>query len=115
MNSALRQTWEMYTATWKMTDKHARLAAFSESLADNAVYTDPQVQATSWDALIDYMEKFHLQVPGGHFVTTSFSAHHDKSIANWDMRTHDNVTIGSGVSYGEYDARGKLVSMNGFF
>lgn len=31
------------------------------------------------------------------------------------MKTHDNVTIGSGISYGEYDRQGKLVSMNGFF
>ncbi len=115
MNTAFKDTWEKYTSTWKMTNKADRLAMFSEVLADDAVYTDPLVQACSWDELIDYMENFHQQVPGGHFVTTYFLSHHQKSIANWEMRTQENVTIGTGISYGEYDDRGKLVSMNGFF
>jgi acyl-coenzyme A thioesterase PaaI-like protein len=115
MNAALQNTWEKYTSTWKMTDRAGRLAAFAEVLAERAVYTDPLVQAGSWDELIAYMEDFHRQVPGGHFVTTGFAAHHGKSIANWDMKTGDGVTIGNGVSYGEYDVDGKLLSMNGFF
>lgn len=115
MTTGLQATWEKYTSTWRMTDKAARLAVFSEVLADSAVYTDPLVRAASWNELIDYMEDFHRQVPGGHFVTTNFSYHHQKSIANWEMKTEDNVTIGSGISYGEYDGEGKLVSMNGFF
>ncbi len=115
MNADCKVTWEKYTSTWKMTNKADRLAMFSEVLADTAIYTDPLVQATSWDELIDYMENFHQQIPGGHFVTTYFLSHHQKSIANWEMRTQENVTIGSGISYGEYDDQGKLVSMNGFF
>ncbi len=111
----LQATWEKYTATWKMHAQADRLAAFAEVLAADAVYTDPLVQARSWPALIAYMENFHQQVPGGHFVTTKFAAHHQRSIANWDLKTQDNVTVGSGISYGEYDDDGKLVSMNGFF
>ena len=115
MNATLQQTWERYAATWKMTDRAARLAVFAEVLAEGAVYTDPLVQASSWDELIAYMENFHQQVPGGHFVTTGFASHHQKSLAQWDMKTGAGATIGNGVSYGEYDAQGKLLSMNGFF
>jgi hypothetical protein len=115
MNADLEKTWEKYTSTWKMTDRAERLAMFSEVLADNVVYTDPLVQAKSWDELINCMEKFHQQIPGGHFVTTYFLSHHQKSIANWEMKTQENTTIGTGISYGEYDDQGKLVSMNGFF
>lgn len=115
MQTDCKTTWEKYTSTWKMTDKAARLAMFSEVLANHAVYTDPLVQATTWEELIAYMENFHQQVPGGHFVTTSFLSHHQKSIANWEMKTGENVTVGTGTSYGEYDDQGRLVSMNGFF
>jgi hypothetical protein len=115
MNTDCKETWEKYTSTWKMTNKTERLAMFAEVLADDAIYTDPLVQTTSWDDLIGYMENFHRQIPGGHFVTTSFLAHHDKSIAHWEMKTGENATVGTGTSYGEYDAQGKLVSMNGFF
>jgi hypothetical protein len=115
MNTDLEKAWEKYTSTWKMTNRADRLAAFSEVLADNAVYTDPLVQATSWDELINYMENLHQQIPGAHFVTTYFMSHHQKSIANWEMKTQENVMIGTGISYGEYNDHGKLVSMNGFF
>jgi hypothetical protein len=115
MQTDFKNTWEKYVSTWKMTDKTDRQAMFSEVLAENAVYTDPLVQTKSWDDLIAYMENFHQQVPGGYFVTTSFLAHHQKSIANWETRTGENATIGTGISYGEYDDQGKLVSMNGFF
>jgi hypothetical protein len=115
MNTDFKETWEKYTSTWRMTNKADRLEMFSEVLVDNAVYTDPLVQAKSWDELIGYMENFQQQVPGGHFVTTSFLAHHQKSIANWEMKTGENITVGTGTSYGEYDGQGKLISINGFF
>ncbi len=115
MNADLEKTWEKYTSAWKMTSKAERLAMFSEVLADNAVYTDPLVQAASWDELINYMENLHQQIPGAHFVTTCFMSHHQKSIANWKMKTQENITVGTGISYGEYDDQGRLVSMNGFF
>lgn len=115
MTTDLKQTWEKYTSTWKMTTTADRLAMFAEVLSERAVYCDPLVQATSWDALISYMENFHQQIPGGHFVTTNFLSHHQKSIANWEMKTQDNITVGTGTSFGEYDDQGKLVAMSGFF
>src|SRR5258708_22587566 len=109
MNARFKETWEKYTSTWKMTSKADRLAIFSEVLADNAVYMDPLVEAKSWDELIDYMENFHQQVPGGHFVITCFLSHHQKSSANWEMKTRENVTIGTRISYCEYNDQGKLI------
>lgn len=115
MDKNFKTTWEKYTTTWKITDKAERLAIFSEVLTDKAIYTDPIAQTKSWDELISYMENFHQQVPGGHFVTTYFLSHHQKSIAKWEMKNHADITIGNGISYGEYDEHGKLLSMNGFF
>jgi hypothetical protein len=110
-----KNTWEKYTACWGMQEDAARVAAFSEVLAEHAVYTDPHVQTSSWSALITYMENFQSQLPGGYFVTSDFQTHHDKSIAHWEMKTADGITIGIGCSYGEYNEQGKLFSINGFF
>lgn len=68
-----------------------------------------------WDGLLQYMVDFHRQVPGGHFVTEQFIAHHSKSVARWTMRNGLGAVIGDGVSYGEYDDEGRLTSMTGFF
>jgi hypothetical protein len=61
------------------------------------------------------MLDFHRQIPGGHFVTTWFLAHHQCSIAKWEMRNGENIVIGEGISYGTYNDEQKLLSMTGFF
>ncbi len=61
------------------------------------------------------MRAFHQQVPGGHFVTSYFLAHHDASIAKWNMVNAEGATIGEGVSYGQYNEQGALIAMTGFF
>lgn len=115
MNRNPREVWDQYTRAWQLPDRAARLALLSESLAENAIYSDPLTQTHSWDDLIGYMESLQQQVPGAHFVVTHFLAHHQKSLASWEMRTGENITVGTGTSYGEYNAQGKLTSMNGFF
>ena len=42
-------------------------------------------------------------------------AHNDKSIAKWDMCDGDGKVLMEGISYGEYNESGKLVSMTGFY
>jgi len=111
----LQETWETYTSSWQATTEDAKRALCEKSLSRDCVYTDPLTQARGLAELITYMLEFHQQIPGGHFVTTEFMAHHDRSIAKWEMRDGNDTVIGDGVSYGEYDRHGKLVSMNGFF
>lgn len=115
MDSDRQSTWETYAAAWKETSPQAKEAALLKSVARICVYKDPTTTAHGHDALIAYMLDFHQQVPGGHFVTTWFLAHHDVSIAKWNMVGVDGVVIGEGVSYGQYNEQGELVAMTGFF
>lgn len=110
-----RTTWETYASAWRATTREARRAALAVSVDGACVYRDPLSVAEGHDALIDCMEQFHQSVPGGHFETTYFLAHHARSIARWNMRASDGALLGEGISYGEYDARGRLVAMTGFF
>ncbi len=115
MSNNYQQTWETYVAAWKAETENEKRALFGKSLASNCQYQDPLMTATGWDELVAYMQSFHQQIPGGHFVTKTFSCHNNKSIATWEMRNGDDVMLGDGISYGEYNEQGILVAMTGFF
>lgn len=110
-----KNIWETYSSAWKAETAEQKLALLASSVSADATYTDPTGVRNGYDELIAYMLEFHTQVPGGHFVLTYFLAHHDKSIAKWDMCTGDGTKVGDGVSYGAYNANGKLSAMTGFF
>jgi SnoaL-like domain len=110
-----RTTWETYASAWREKSAEAKRAALSASVDPACVYRDPLARADGHDALVEYMSKFHEQVPGGCFETMYFLAHHDRSIAKWNVRDGRDAIVGEGVSYGEYDGRGRLVAMTGFF
>ncbi len=78
-----RATWEKYVSAWKESAGDAKRAALATSVAPGCTYRDPIAEAEGHDALVDYMLQFHKQVPGGHFETTYFLAHHQRSITRW--------------------------------
>lgn len=113
--SEQQEIWETYASAWKAETAEEKKARFVEALAPECVYTDPLHQAHGWDELTAYMLDFHQQVPGGHFVTRWFSAHHGRSVARWDMVAGDGTVLGEGISYGTYGNDGKLTAMTGFW
>ena len=110
-----RQIWERYASSWKATTPDQKRALFNGSLRPDCVYTDPLVQSHGYDELIAYMTAFHQQIPGGHFVTTQFQEHHDRSIASWNMVDSDGNIVGDGISYAEYSDDGRVRAINGFY
>jgi hypothetical protein len=115
MSHNFEQTWDTYTSSWMADSDAEKRKLFEKSLDIACQYSDPLIKANGWDELIKYMQDFHRQIPGGYFVTKYFLAHSNKSIAKWEMRNGDHVVLGDGISYGEYNDNGKLISMTGFF
>ena len=115
MNKSCKDTWETYGSSWKAESTAEKRALFKRSLDPACQYHDPLIKTQGWDELEAYMLDFHKNIPGGHFVTTYFLAHSNKSISCWEMRNAENVLLGDGISYGEYNESGKLISMTGFF
>lgn len=107
--------WDAYTKSWQTGSAQTRRALFERSLSPGCVYTDPLTQASGYDELEAYMEEFHRQVPGGHFLTQAFTAHHDRALIRWTMVDGDGQQIGEGSSYGEFGPDGRLTGMSGFF
>ena len=115
MNAPYEDIWEAYAESWKVDSREEKIALFERCLDPECLYTDPLKQTRGWQQLLDYMLDFHGQIPGGHFVTTWFLAHHQRSIAKWEMRNGENQLLGEGISYGTYNNQRKLQTMNGFF
>jgi hypothetical protein len=115
MNVNHEQTWETYVASWKTVTPAEKRALFEKCLDFACEYNDPLVNTKGWNDLEAYMLDFHQQAPGAHFVTTYFLTHNNKSIARWEMKNANNSVLGSGISYGEYNKSGLLVSIAGFF
>jgi hypothetical protein len=111
----LRSIWETYVSAWKELSPETKRAALHASTDPQCVYRDPLEQTNGHETLVDYMLHFHQQIPGGFFETTYFLAHHNRSIARWNMRAGDGTILGDGISYGEYSQDGRLVTMTGFF
>lgn len=110
-----REIWETYASSWKAETAEEKRAIFEQCLDPTNQYNDPMMKVNNWDDFIAYMLEFHQQVPGGHFVTTYFQAHSNKSIARWEMKNGDGEVLGDGISYAEYNNEGKLTSETGFF
>ena len=115
MKDALKEVWERYVRSWQVASVAEKRDIYPSCLAPDCVYTDPLTQAKGWDELAAYMAAFHEQIPGGHFVTQRFFAHHRRSVASWQMASGDGMPLGEGISYAEYDEQHRLVTMTGFF
>jgi len=115
MKDNFEQTWEQYVLSWKVETADEKKALFNSCLDTSCKYNDPMVKTSGQDQLLDYMLDFHKQIPGGHFITKYFLAHSNKSIARWEMRNGQDEVLGDGISYGEYNNEGQLVTMTGFF
>ncbi|MGH1349326.1 MAG: hypothetical protein ACRBBN_00750 [Methyloligellaceae bacterium] len=115
MEDKFREIWETYTSSWKSADNAEKQELYRQSLDDNCTYTDPLTSTQGWDQLLDYMNEFHKQIPGGYFETTYFLTHHNRSIAQWNMKSGDGTILGTGISYGQYNDAGKLTAMVGFY
>ena len=110
-----RATWDTYTSAWKLATAQEKYGVLASSTDQGCVYRDPLAHTRGHAELVDYMLDFHQQMPGGHFETTYFLAHHGRSIARWNMRDGNGAIVGDGISYGEYNDTGKLIGMTGFF
>lgn len=115
MNDDPKAAWERYVAAWKAQNAEEKRRLYATCLSPGCTYTDPLIQTKGWAELEAYMMNFHEQIPGGHFVTEYFLAHHGRSIARWRMVAGDGTPLGEGISYGEYDEHARLTSMTGFF
>jgi hypothetical protein len=115
MTNPYEDTWETYVSAWRIPSVDEKRRILQQAVADSGEYRDPLAETKGHDQLIGYMVAFHEQAPGAYFTTTYFLAHHDRSVARWNMVDGEGNVLGDGITYGQYGGDGKLVAMTGFF
>jgi hypothetical protein len=91
-----QETWETYVSAWRVPSTKEKQAALDAAVAEGCTYRDPLMETKGHAQLLSYMVDFHKQLPGGQFVTCYFLAHHDRSIARWNMVDAQGAVIGDG-------------------
>lgn len=112
---SFRATWDKYTTVLNAASREEKGLALAECAIADVAYTDPMMSIRGADALVGYMLSLFEMNPGGTFETTSFLAHHGRSLAKWDVKNASGVRVGEGSSYAEYDESGRISSVAVFF
>ncbi len=109
-----RTLWDRYSATWAMPEAE-RLERLAETVAPEVTYTDPHIALAGIAAFSEYMTGFQAQMPGAGFQIREVIDHHGRTLAHWNMVSAEQAVIGTGTSFAELSADGKLAHITGFF
>jgi len=115
MNAPINKAWQIYTKAWSETNETKRHELLRQCLASSAKYSDPHVTATGIEAISDYMDQFQKQIPGGYFKIQQQAEHNQQLLTQWQIINANDEVIMNGSSFGEYDEKGYLQKMTGFF
>lgn len=115
MHEEYLATWTRYQAAWSDISSEERKALLKESVAADAVYTDPTNECRGLEELIAKIEQSQRKTPGPSFENTRLLTHHQQALSSWTMRSKEGTALATGNSYARFNAEGLLVQMTGFF
>lgn len=106
--------YENYLQAWKPISDERRKALATESIAEDAQYSSPILQAGGRDSMIQRMSAFQEQFPGGRFEIGDVSAHHDVALLTWILVQADGTVFAKGHDQMRVSSEGKIVGMTTF-
>lgn len=106
--------WHAYAAAWTAPSEQRR-ALLERHVSPQVAYRDPGAEVRGHDELAGYMEAFGQGFPGHRFAIVAVDAHHDRSLAHWQLRDPDDVAVQTGISHAVHDAEHRLSDITGFF
>jgi hypothetical protein len=114
--AASEQVLLAYVAAWNEADEGKRRTLLETSWAENGIYTDPTVQVSGREALVQHLGRLIEQFAGHRVLLTSgVDQHHDLLQFTWARVGSDGRSRRNGIDFGELAADGRLVRITGFF
>jgi hypothetical protein len=110
----IKEILEVYRTCWSETSEISRENKLKEIILENFEYYDPNTYIVGHSQLSEYMAQFQKEYLGCTFNITQLIIHHDRSLANWQMMSSENVVIGQGSDFAFYK-NGKLNTISSFF
>ena len=106
--------WRRYARIWTL-EGEARAREMRACLAPAVTYADPRISLAGCEAFAAYMDGFRGAFPGHAFHIRAVTAHHDGSLARWDLADADGGMVFPGLSFGRLAEDGRFLSLHGFF
>ena len=114
-NEAYLTTWNTYQAAWSDISSDQRLQLLKKSVAEDAIYTDPQSECHGLTELTAKIEQSQKAYPGASFHNEKALDHHKQGLFTWKMHDVEDKVIAVGTSYARFGDDGLLTQMSGFF
>jgi hypothetical protein len=95
-----------------LTERRKRLA---RSVTEQCIYTHPTTRREGHDELLNYIELFQAETPGGSFRTDEFTEHHNQGLIRWTRMVGSRNAIGHCASFVRFGDDQRLSHMTGFF
>jgi len=102
MPSKAVELYKHYAIAFSAISDQERRKILGSVLDTKVIYRNPTMEGTGHQIVIDDIEGFQKQFPGGRFALHSFSEHHDVALMEWQMihadgtpgpRGHDAVRV----------------------
>ena len=110
-----KDNWNAYATAWAEADSTKRMQILERYLAGDVTYTDSLTDLAGYAQFSECMAGFQKDMPGVRFVTTGFTHHHQRSLAQWNMVDSKGSILGQGESFVQYGQDGRLTQITGFF
>jgi hypothetical protein len=106
--------WHAYASAWSAPQPH-RDDLLDRNVGPEVSYRDPTAEVLGRAGLSDYMHAFQQGFPGFSFAIVAVDAHHDRSLARWQLHDPDGTPVQDGISHAVHDATRRLTDIAGFF
>ena len=113
-----RASLENYFKAWAEPDDAVRRKLLEAGWAESGTYTDPSAHVEGREALVMHIGGFkkNANATGMSIVRTSdIQFHHNAFRFQWEMRGPDGKALTPGMDYGEFDDKGMITKIVGFF
>lgn len=112
-----KNNWLRYMGAWSETDPEKRMNTLQKVLDQDATYTDPATEGSlsGCEAIAAHIGQTQQMIPGIRLEITTYEAHHDVSMAEWNMCNADNLVLSTGKSFARYGSDDTIKETVGFF
>jgi hypothetical protein len=114
MMTTHHDTWHAYATAWSAAQPQ-RGDLLDRTVSPEVAYRDPTAEVQGRAGLSDYMSAFQQGFPGFRFAIMAVEAHHDRSLARWQLHAPDGTPVQDGISHAVHDAAHRLADIAGFF
>ncbi len=109
--NGLENLLDKYCQGWSATSEQERERLLRESLAEEAIYSDPRVNRIQIPDLLSHISQFHASMPGAKIRRTSnVDFHHGFARFNWLIELPDGSVPSEGSDTIELSRDGTQIS-----